>query len=64
VNYDLVLRGVEQVFLSDSQKVYIYPDNDEIVLKKGLDITFSGNVSAGLLIFMHTIVLLNMILSN
>jgi hypothetical protein len=51
VNYDLVLRGVEQVFLSDSQKVYIYPDNDEIVLKKGLDITFSGNVSAGLFDF-------------
>lgn len=51
VNYDLVLRGVEQVFLSDSQKVFIYPDNDEIVLKKGLDITFSGNVSAGLFDF-------------
>jgi hypothetical protein len=50
-NYDLVLRGVEQVFLSDSQKVFIYPDNDEIVIKKGLDITFSGNVSAGLFDF-------------
>jgi len=51
VNNDLVLRGVEQVFLSDSQKVFIYPENEEIVLKKGLDITFSGNVSAGLFDF-------------
>lgn len=51
VNYDLVLRGVEEVFLSDSQEVYIYPDNGEIVLKKDMDITFSGNVSAGLFDF-------------
>lgn len=51
VNNDLLLRGVEQVFLSDSQEVYIYPDNDEITLKEGLDITFSGNVSAGLFDF-------------
>ncbi len=50
-NYDLTVRGVEQVFLSDSQKVYIYPGNKEIVLKKGLDFTFTGVVKAGLFDF-------------
>ncbi|NTV84453.1 MAG: hypothetical protein HGA23_09170, partial [Bacteroidales bacterium] len=49
--YDLNIRGVNEVFLSDSQQVYIYPDNDEITIKKGLDFVFSGNVSAGLFDF-------------
>lgn len=50
-NYDLLIRGVDEVFLSDSQQVYIFPDNDEIILKKDLDFVFSGNVSAGLFDF-------------
>jgi len=50
-NYDLRIIGVESVFLSDSQSVYIFPDNKEIILKKGLDFVFSGNVSAGLFDF-------------
>jgi hypothetical protein len=50
-SYDLVIRGVEEVFLSDSQKVFIYPENDQITIKKGLDFVFSGNVSAGLFDF-------------
>jgi hypothetical protein len=49
--FDLKIKGVDEVFLSDSQKVYIYPDNDEITLKEGLDFVFSGNVSAGLFDF-------------
>jgi hypothetical protein len=51
VNYDMLLKGVEQVFLSDSQQVYIYPDNKEIILKRGLDFMFSGRVEAGLFDF-------------
>lgn len=51
VNYDLLLKGVEQVFLSDSQQVYIYPDRQEIVMKEGLDFVFSGRVEAGLFDF-------------
>jgi hypothetical protein len=50
-NYDLLVRGVNEVFLSDSQQVYIYPENDEITIKKGLDFVFSGIVKAGLFDF-------------
>lgn len=50
-NNDLVIRGVEQVFLSDSQQVYIFPENREIVMKKGLDFLFTGLVKAGLFDF-------------
>jgi len=50
-NYDLLVRGVNEVFLSDSQQVYIYPEKDEIIIKKGLDFVFSGVVKAGLFDF-------------
>ncbi len=48
LNFDLRLRGVPMVYLSDSQKVYIYPDNQELLLKKNRDFFFSGRVHAGL----------------
>ncbi len=50
-NYDLLVRGVKEVFLSDSQQVYIYPERSEIIIKKDLDFVFSGNVKAGLFDF-------------
>lgn len=50
-NYDLLIRGVKEVFLSDSQQVYIYPEKNEIIIKKGLDFVFSGLVKAGLFDF-------------
>jgi hypothetical protein len=50
-NYDLLVRGVKEVFLSDSQQVYIYPEKNEIIIKKGLDFVFSGLVKAGLFNF-------------
>jgi hypothetical protein len=46
-NFDLIIRGVPQVFLSDSSAVYIYPKNREIVLKKDRDFEFNGRVHAG-----------------
>jgi hypothetical protein len=46
-NFDLLIRGVPQVSLSDSQRVYIYPQNKEIVLKKNRDFEFTGRVHAG-----------------
>lgn len=48
LNWDLKMRGVSRVFLSDSQAVYIYPENQEIIVKKNRDFTFSGRVHAGL----------------
>ncbi|MGE5419652.1 MAG: hypothetical protein ACM3UT_05670 [Chloroflexota bacterium] len=47
-NYRLTINGVQNVFLSDSQMVAIYPYNQQIVLGKNRDINFDGVVSAGL----------------
>jgi hypothetical protein len=50
-NFDLKLQGVPKVFLSDSQQVYIYPVNQELILKKDRDFLFSGKIEAGLFDF-------------
>ncbi len=47
LNYDLRIRGVRQIFLSDSQNVYIYPKSGEVVLKRNRNFSFGGNVHAG-----------------
>ena len=47
LNYDLNLRGVHSVNVSDSQEVIIYPSRREITLKKNRDFDFSGVVQAG-----------------
>jgi len=51
-NFDLTIRGVPQVSLSDSQQVYIYPSNEEVVLRKNRDFLFSGKINAGLFEFL------------
>jgi len=51
VSFDLKLQGVPRVFLSDSQQVYIYPKNMELILKKDMDFFFSGKIEAGLFDF-------------
>ncbi len=51
IDFDLLLRGVGRVYLSDSQLVYIYPTNQEITLKKNRDFTFDGTIHAGLFDF-------------
>ncbi len=50
-SFDMVISGVPEISLSDSQSVYIYPYNEEIILKKNKDFTFSGKVRAGLFEF-------------
>jgi len=50
-SFDLKIQGVPSVFLSDSQQVYIYPKNQEVVLKKDMDFLFSGKIEAGLFDF-------------
>ena len=47
LNNDMRIEGVSMIFLSDSHNVYIYPFNDEILLKKNRDFEFSGIVNAG-----------------
>ncbi|MDP4280843.1 MAG: hypothetical protein Q8867_01705 [Bacteroidota bacterium] len=47
-SFDLKIQGVEKVYLSDSQQVYIYPSHEEILLKKNRNFRFSGRVEAGL----------------
>ncbi|MEW6467283.1 MAG: hypothetical protein AB1458_00075 [Bacteroidota bacterium] len=48
LNYDLKISGVSQIFLSDSQNVFIYPEKREIVLKKNRNFAFAGAINAGL----------------
>ncbi|MFN8241665.1 MAG: hypothetical protein U0X39_13060 [Bacteroidales bacterium] len=53
-NYRLTVNGVPSVFLSDSQKVAVYPYKQQLVIGKNRDISFDGVVEAGLFtIFGH-----------
>ena len=53
-NFRLTVNGVQSVFLSDSQKVAIYPYNYQLVIGKNKSISFDGVVEAGLFtIFGH-----------
>lgn len=47
LNYDITVRGVKTVLMSDTQKVWIFPNNNEMVLKKNRQMDFSGVVSSG-----------------
>ncbi len=47
LNNDLIIQGVKMVLLSDSQKVFIYPKNQRVVVKKNRDFTFDGKILAG-----------------
>lgn len=51
LNYDMRIMGVSQIFLSDSQNVFIYPSKKEIVLKKNRNFAFAGAINAGLFEF-------------
>ena len=54
-NFRLTVNGVQQVFLSDSQQVAIYPYNDRIIIGKNRSLSFDGVVQAGLFtIFGHS----------
>ncbi len=47
VNFDLLVKGVGRINLSDSQKVVILPAREEVILKKGRDFKCGGRVFAG-----------------
>src|SRR5258706_2100231 len=46
LNFDINMRGVSRVAVSDSQNVFIYPKEQEITLKKNRDFTYAGRVRA------------------
>lgn len=46
-SFDITVRGVESILLSDTQKVFMFPRKNELVLKKNRNIEFSGTVASG-----------------
>lgn len=46
-SYDITVRGVENVLLSDTQKVFMFPRKNEMILKKNRTFEFSGTVASG-----------------
>lgn len=51
LNFDITMRGVSQVMLSDSQQVYVVPKDQELLLKANRNFICSGRVRAGHLDF-------------
>lgn len=47
LNYDMTIFGVEEVGLSDSQNVVVFPKEDKIILKKNRTFTFEGSIMGG-----------------
>lgn len=47
LNYDMTIFGVEEVGLSDSQNVVVFPTKDKVILKKNRMFTFEGSIMAG-----------------
>ena len=53
-NFDITINGVQNVFLSDSQRVAIFPYNNQLIVEKNRNFRFDGVVVAGLFtIFGH-----------
>jgi len=48
---DLLINGVENISVSDSQNVKIYPSKQQIVMQKDRNFSFSGAVRSGLFLF-------------
>ena len=46
-NKDLLLRGINKIILSDSQRVAIFPEQQKVTVRKNRNFTFGGEVFAG-----------------
>jgi hypothetical protein len=46
-DYNIRLKGVDKVALSDSQSVYVFPKKAELTMKEGMDFSFDGRIAAG-----------------
>ncbi len=44
---DITMNGIKVIIVSDSENVYIYPKDQQVVLHKNRNATFGGNVHAG-----------------
>ena len=51
INYDLLVSGVPEIQVSDSQNVVFYPSNQTITIKRNRNFDFAGVVDAGLFTF-------------
>ena len=47
LNFEITMRGLAPIVLSDSQNVVIYPTDQEVKLKENRNFTFAGRVHAG-----------------
>lgn len=50
-SFNITVKGVDSVALSDKKAVYIIPQNREIILGKDRDVVFTGRVNAGYFTF-------------
>ncbi len=50
-NFDLTIYGVQNIFISDSQNVVLFPKENKIVMKRNKSFQFDGVVDAGLFSF-------------
>lgn len=50
-SFKLTINGVPEVFISDAQKVFIFPADGRIEMRKNRDFSFIGKVRAGLFEF-------------
>jgi hypothetical protein len=48
---DLLIKGIENISVSDSQNVKIYPSNQQITMQKDRSFSFGGAVRSGLFLF-------------
>lgn len=47
LDLNMKMRGVGRVLLSDSQRVVIYPHEQELLMRKDMDFSFDGVITAG-----------------
>ncbi len=47
IDYDLTVDGVKQILLSDSQKVIVFPKNQQVIIHKNRNFDFAGQVGGG-----------------
>ncbi|MEW6772504.1 MAG: hypothetical protein AB1304_00735 [Bacteroidota bacterium] len=47
LNFDFRIYGVKMILMSDTQKVFVFPKHQMVVMKKNRNFTFSGTVASG-----------------